>query len=143
MNRATEDDLPPEVLIGATLRGNEFGWTVASFPHALQKAEKYRLACLGGQFQFRVEEGTCEMYWLESNSSKRGVTESWVDYCHRSCNEVREDFDRLVEMTDFIEKASDWPLLRKKIAEGFNVMSSLVFVAYFINESESTLRSSR
>jgi hypothetical protein len=70
----------------------------------------------------------------ESNSSEQRIGESWVDYCHRSCAEVREGFDRLVENTDFVQQASEWPLLKAKMNERFNVLSSLVFVAYFVNE---------
>jgi hypothetical protein len=32
------DDLPPDLLEGAALRGNEYGWTVSSFPNALTTA---------------------------------------------------------------------------------------------------------
>src|SRR4051794_38203316 len=112
MNRAAQNELPPDVLVGATLRGNEYGWTPASFPNALQKAESYGFACVGGQFQFRVADGTCEMYWLESNSTERRTGESWDDYSHRSCVEVREGFDKLVNDTDFVNEAVDWPLLK-------------------------------
>ena len=60
-----DDALPPDITKGAALRGNEYGWTVASFPNALTKAEACGYACLGGQFQFRLDDGsTCEMYWL-------------------------------------------------------------------------------
>jgi hypothetical protein len=44
------DILPPDMLQGATLRGNEYGWSVSSFPDALAKAEAYGYACLGGLF---------------------------------------------------------------------------------------------
>ncbi|MGA7925849.1 MAG: hypothetical protein WCA20_07620, partial [Candidatus Sulfotelmatobacter sp.] len=81
--------LPPQVLQGATLRGNEYGWSVAVFPDALAEAEGRGYACLGGQFQFRLDDGTCEMYWLNADSKDRAHGESWADYCHRSCSEVR------------------------------------------------------
>ncbi len=47
--------LPPEMLVGALLRDNEYGWKLSAFPAALAAAEKYELACLGGQLQFRVD----------------------------------------------------------------------------------------
>ena len=56
-------ELPSDVVEGATLRGNEYGWSISSFPDALSRAEKKGYGCLGGQFQFRLDDGsTCEMY---------------------------------------------------------------------------------
>lgn len=134
MNLKLQDELPPDVLAGATLRGNEYGWNISDFPHALKKAEGYELACLGGQFQFRVEDGTCEMYWLASDSTERHSGEPWAEYSKRSCAEVRKGFSKLVNDTDFARQALDWPLLKTKITEGFDPLLSLVFVAYFITE---------
>lgn len=51
----TEYDLPPEIAKGAQLAGNELGWGVTSFPDALTNAETLAYACIGGQFQFRLE----------------------------------------------------------------------------------------
>lgn len=74
-----DDVLPPDILQGATLRGKEYGWSVSSFPEALARAEAGGYACLGGQFQFRLDDGsTCEMYWLAADSNQRADEESWV-----------------------------------------------------------------
>jgi hypothetical protein len=117
-------------LQGATLRGNEYGWSVAAFPDALAEAEDRGYGCLGGQFQFRLEDGgTCEMYWLNAASKDRAHGESWADYCHRSCSEVRNGFQRLVDKTDFGEEASSWGLQ-------IHPIKSLVFVAYFVTEAD-------
>src|SRR3979411_1724362 len=84
-------DLPSDVLEGATLRGNEYGWSTASFPLALARADGHGFACLGGQFEFRLNDGsTCEMYWLNADSKDRMPKESWADYCRRSCSEVKD-----------------------------------------------------
>jgi hypothetical protein len=70
--------LPPDISRGATLRGNEYGWSPSSFPDALASAEANGYACLGGQFQFRLDDGgTCEMYWLAADSKERKHGESW------------------------------------------------------------------
>ena len=122
--------LPPQLLQGATLRANEYGWSVAAFPDALAEAEGRDYACLGGQFQFRLDEGgTCEMYWLNADSKDRAHGESWADYCHRSGEEVRNGFQRLVDKTDFRVEASSWGLQ-------IDATSSLVFVAYFVTEAD-------
>lgn len=124
------DDLPSDVAEGATLRGNEYGWSILSFPAALQRAEAHGYACLGGQFQFRLDDGsTCEMYWLSADSRERLPGESWADYACRSCCEVQRNFQRLVSETDFSKEASGWNLPPAAIA-------NLVFVAYLVTEVE-------
>jgi hypothetical protein len=123
--------LPPDISRGATLRGNEYGWTVSSFPDALASAQAHGYACLGGQFQFRLDDGsTREMYWLDANSKERANGESWVDYCHRSCSEVLNRFQHLASATDFTKEASSWPSVQ------IDPTKSLVFVAYFVTENE-------
>lgn len=124
------DALPPDITQGATLRGNEYGWIVSTFPSAVAKAEVRGYACLGGQFQFRLDDGsTCEMYWLEADSAERTDGESWTDYCRRSCTEVLQRFQRLMSKTDFGKEASNWKV---KI----DPIENLVFVAYFVQESD-------
>src|SRR6267154_1183791 len=82
------DDLPAIITQGATLRGNEYGWELGAFPNALAHAEALGYGCLGGQFQFRLHDATCEMYWLNADSSERGKGEAWSTYSRRSCSEV-------------------------------------------------------
>jgi len=128
---AMDDVLPPDILQGATLRGNEYGSGVSWFPDALARAEAHGYACLGGQFQFRLDDGgTCEMYWLAADSKERAHGESWVDYSHRSCSEVLNKFQHLASVTDFRKEASSW------LSGQIDPEKSLVFVAYFITEAE-------
>ena len=123
------DDLHSDILEGAVLRGNEYAWTPDSFPIALERAEAHGLACLGGQFQFRLNDATCEMYWLAADSKERIAGELWTDYCCRSCFEVRENFARVLSKTDFSKKASGWSLPP-------TAARNLVFVAYFVTEAQ-------
>ena len=124
------DVLPPDVLQGAMLRGNEYGWSVSSFPDAVARAEAHGYGCLGGQFQFRLDDSsTCEMYWLAADSTERADGESWPDYSHRSCSEVLNKFSQLASETDFAQEASNWPF-------HIDPAKSLVFVAYFVTETE-------
>ena len=126
------DVLPARITRGATLRGNEYGWTVSSFPGALASAEASGYACLGGQFQFRLEDGsTCEMYWLDADSEDRMPQESWADYSRRSCLEVLQGFRRLIQNTDFTKEAAGWFLQ-------IDPSKALVFVAYFVTEADLT-----
>ena len=130
--------LPPDIRKGATLRGNEYGWAVSSFPNALTKAEAGGYACLGGQFQFRLDDGsTCEMYWLEADSGERTADEPWADYSRRSCAQVMRRFQHLMSETDFGKEALSWPV-------PIDPVKNLVFVAYFVRETDwSGLQSQR
>jgi hypothetical protein len=125
--------LPPDIAQGASFRGNEYGWSVSSFPDALAKAQNQGYACLGGQFQFRLDDGsTCEMYWLSADSGERVPGESWADYSRRSCAEVLHKFRHLVSSTDFQKEAAGWTSVQIDPAK------CLVFVAYFVREADLT-----
>jgi hypothetical protein len=125
-----DEVLPKDIAQGATLRGNEYGWSVSIFPVALERAVAYGYACLGGQFQFRLDDGTtCEMHWLVAESVERADGECWTDYSRRSCSEVLEKFRHLVSATDFDKEAASWP-------GQVDSKASLVFVAYFVLEAE-------
>jgi hypothetical protein len=135
---AVADVLPPEIAQGATLRGNEYGWSIPSFPDALAKAKDLGFACLGGQFQFRLEDGsTCEMYWIEADSTEQLSDESWADYSRRSCSEVLNRFHHLVSAIDFRKEAASWP------SGEIDSTKSLVFVAYFVKENDLAATSPR
>jgi hypothetical protein len=126
--------LPNEVLAGATLRDNEYGWKLDSFPAALSAADRLGIACLGGQFQFRVDDAVYEPYWLSADSAERRAGEVWSDYVHRSCGEVADSFRHALQSTDFRSVAKEWADLARK-AEA-DVLNTLVFVAYFVSEDE-------
>jgi hypothetical protein len=128
--------LPPEITQGARVRGNEYGWTLDAFPQALLKAQVLGYACLGGQFQFRLDDGTYEMYWLNADSTDRREDESWAEYGRRSCGEVLGRFKAAVASADFPKEASSSPSLATPMAQGLNIADYLVFVAYFVTESE-------
>jgi hypothetical protein len=69
------------------------------------------------------------MYWLDANSTDRQDGESWEDYVHRSCVEVRESFEKLVQQTDFSKESLNWNLQ-------IDPTKQLVFVAYFVGASD-------
>jgi hypothetical protein len=124
------DDLPSELVEGATLRGNEYGWSIISFPVALERGVRHGYACLGGQFQFRLGDGsTCEMYWLSADSTERLPGEQWADFSLRSCSEVKQNFQRIISEVDFAKEAMSWNLSPVAI-------ENVVFVAYFVTESD-------
>ena len=81
--------LPQQMSTIADLRGAEHGWRVDQVPAVLDLASQNSLASLGGQFQFRLPDGsTCEMYWLSADSTERQPNESRDTYVMHSVGEV-------------------------------------------------------
>jgi hypothetical protein len=128
-------DLPPEVLVGATLRDNEYGWKPSAFPAALAAAERHELACLGGQLQFRVDNSVFEAYYCNADSSERISDETWRVYVQRSCKEVKEKFTELSRHLDIQKLVAEWPTLSTFLS-GRDPKETLFFVAYFVTERE-------
>ena len=97
--------LPESITARASLSGLEYGWSVTEFPAVLSEATAQGFACVGGQFQFHLPDGTCEMYWLNANSTPRCAGETWQTYVQRSQHEVRTAFARICAKTDFLHEA--------------------------------------
>ena len=132
--------LPPEIALSATLCGNEYGWSLSTFPDALAAAERLAFACLGGQVQFRFENSIFEAYWLNADSSDRLPEEDWQKYVRRSCREVSEAFESIVQCVDLRQTANEWPSLKLLVDAGVDRQSATVFVAYFVTEPEYRAR---
>jgi hypothetical protein len=130
------DILPPEITLGATRSNDEYGWQLDCFPSALAKAEALGYACLGGQFQFRLSSGTCDMHWLSVDAKERKPAEPWPAFCRRSCSEILSGFTKLHAETDFKKMASEWPSIQEPMAQGLDPHQVLVFAAYFVTEIE-------
>ena len=131
--------LPNEITVGARRRGNEYGWTPETFPTALARAAEIGYACQGGQFQFRIEDSICEMYWLQTVWCEKYPVETWSEFVHRSCNTTLNDFRRLLDAADFQTEAASFEFLRPLLNSGWEPMADLVFVAYFEPEVEVLL----
>jgi hypothetical protein len=129
------DALPPEISIGATLRDNEYCWKLSAFLAALAAAEKYELACLGGQLQFRVDSSIAEAYWCNADASERMPEEAWREYVKRSCIEVKDKFSELVMDLDLQMLVAEGPTL-STLLSGRDPETVLFFVAYFVTEQE-------
>ena len=123
--------LPPAILEKATLRGNEYAWPFEAVEETIVAAQAAGLATLGGQAQFRIPDGTCEMYWLGADASDRRDGEPWSEYVARSAREVVDRFRQKVVPADFLAEARQWPILREKMEAGVNVMDYLCFVLDF------------
>jgi hypothetical protein len=130
--------LPEDMLATANRESNEEAWRPADFQVVLELASLHRLACVGGQFQFRGPVGTAEMYWLNSDSTPRRRGEDWDSYVGRANSEVLSLFTRLVDYTDFGAEARQWKHIVEAIQQGTIVdpADHLYFVAYFSRDPE-------
>jgi hypothetical protein len=115
--------------------GGEYAWRQADFEEAVGAARNAGLACLGGQVQFQAREGTCEAYWLKYDPEEQRTGEPWEDYVVRSSKETIDAFRQLCGQSDFRVVAREWELLRTKMdGEGYDPVSDLWFVLYFVKE---------
>jgi hypothetical protein len=125
-------ELVDELTATADLRGNEYAWSCGDFPSVLLKARSLGYACLGGQFQFRLPDVTCEMYWLRVEPDGRIPAEPWLDFSARSCNQTLGIFNELVKTTDFEAEARRWSKVADLSADNTPLQRHLFFVAYFV-----------
>jgi hypothetical protein len=129
-----EELLPPSILAKGSLRGNEYAWQFGDVKDVVAAARAAGLATLGGQAQFRLPDGICEMYWLDADASYRRPGEPWSAFVGRSADEVLAAFREKVVPADFLAEAQRWPFLCTKIEEGLNVLDYLCFVLSFQTE---------
>ena len=127
--------LPPPLLEGATIRGNEYAWTLDKFSAIVSSAPDFGFACLGGQFQFRTASGAWDMGWLTADSKDRGADEAWSKYAARSCEEVLEGFRRHISSVKWDAEAAKWNGLLEEL-QGRQASDYVVFAAYFVTDVE-------
>ena len=127
-------ELPPELVAGATLRGNEYAWSVEAFPDALRLAKSLGFACPGGNFQFRLPNAICEMYWLSADAATRRDDEPWSAFVSRTFDEVLEQFQNLLATVDFCAEAKKWPKVPELSGVDARPLDYLCFQAYFNDE---------
>jgi hypothetical protein len=132
--------LPSELLADADLRGNEYAWPLAKVPQVIRTAREHGLAVLGGQLQFRLSEGICELYWLSADSEDRKAHERWPEYVERSASEVLNRFQQLQSSSDFIsEGRMTFTQLEELYLGGVDLTQFLCFVLYFEDEISHAL----
>jgi hypothetical protein len=102
---------------------------------AFEAAHAVGLANLGGQVQFRLAEGTCELYWQAFDVGPRRSGETWHHFLARSRREVEAAVSRLPADDELVaDGLAHFELLREKAAAGVDLESVLWFVCYFSSE---------
>jgi hypothetical protein len=87
MTETEEKYLPKEILEKAIVSGKEYGWNRTDFKEVIDKAVEVGLGIIGGQVQFKLQDGTCELYWHKYDTTDRKLNENWKDYCQRTKEE--------------------------------------------------------
>ena len=129
---AVERRLSPDLLAKAVRSGEEYGWRFEDLPTVLAQAREAGLAVLGGQVQFKLPDGTCELYWQNADATDRRDGEAWKAYVDRPHDEVQAALERL-PTTELIlrEGLERFAFLRERAAEGVDLRRFLCFICYF------------
>ena len=127
-----ENYLPKYILDKAIKSGNEFGWKQDDFIEVVKAARQRFMAIVGGQVQYALPDGTCELYWLSYDPAERQTKESWLTYCNRTAEECIDKFNKLISTIDIEKEAlSNFDFLKNKKESGVNINDFLIFILYF------------
>jgi hypothetical protein len=96
------------------------------------------LEAKGGQAQFRLPDGTCELYWIDLAPSGRTLGEPWNQWVDRSADDAIANFRRRMAATNWQSEIQNWEFLWEKAGKGVDVMSYLYFVLYFGENPQQT-----
>lgn len=128
----TELKIQKNILDKAVKSGQEFGWRRDDFVDVIDSALSENLAIIGGQIQFKLPDGTCELYWKSYDTNEKLPSENWKDYCLRTHNECLEKFKQLDSNDKLIKEGIDnFDFLKKKVADGVDLEPYLIFIFYF------------
>src|SRR4051812_37356393 len=94
-------ELPKEMLKTASKVGNECAWSPTHVEEAMNLARQHGLETIGGQAQFRLSDGTCELYWVNVDPSKRKPGEPWLEWVNRSADEAIAKFRQRMAQTNW------------------------------------------
>ena len=127
-----ERRLPKSILDKAIKSTNEFGWTQTDFLEVIEAARQINIAIIGGQVQYVLPDGTCELYWLSYDPDNRQINEQWRSYCDRTAKECLDKFHKLITTTDIENEAlTNFPFLTDKKKSGVDISKFLAFILYF------------
>jgi len=133
----TEKYLPTEILQKAIVSGKEYGWKRTDFKEVIDKAIEVGLGIIGGQIQFKLPEGTCELYWHKFDTVDRKSGENWKDYCLRTKEECLNQFDKILNDNELIKEGIEsFEFLKEKSKIEIPLEDYLIFILYF-NDSET------
>jgi hypothetical protein len=127
-----EKYLPTEILRKAILSGKEYGWKRTDFKEVVDKAVEVGLAITGGQVQFALPDGTCELYWHSYDTTGRSSGETWKAYCQRTKEECLYQFEKLPSDSELVKEGIDiFNFLKEKSKTDAILSDCLIYILYF------------
>ena len=131
-----ELSFPKELRDKARKSHNMWGWRFDDIPSVVENCRRLGFAILGGQTEFFLPDGTCELYWLKADPKPRSVGEAWETYVERSCTEFSQLFTLLVKKTDFEKEGLEsFGFLKNKKPAGINILDYLCFEVAMVSET--------
>ena len=119
------------------MSGGESGWRRGDVLEAVRSAPSVGLAVLGGQVQFLLPDGTCELYWLDYDPPGRHRTEPFPTYAGRSSGETIAALQRVLAMDLVHEGVTSFKHLQRAEAQGVLLEGHLFFIVYFATAAET------
>jgi hypothetical protein len=132
---SAEAKLPAEILVRATKSGKEFAWPIEDIPQVIEAARQENLLNLGGQLQFILPDGICELYWIEVDPLKKvPETLSWRDKVECSASEALAAFDTLRKERDFIaEGRKAFPDYLAKYEKAGGILNDVMRFVWYVD----------
>ena len=129
-------NIPKQILDKDVLSGNEFGCRQSDFSDIIETARQNSLAISGGQVQYALPDGTCELYWLSYDTADKEAEETWPTYCDRTAKECLLKFNAIIQTKDIEKEAlENFKLLQDKKRTGVDLNKFLTFIIYFESET--------
>lgn len=133
----TEQFLPKEILAKSVLSGREYGWRREDITSAITAAATVGLANVGGEVQFVLPEGTCELYWLGFGCHDRGLGEPWDEYVSRSARETLASLENTLSQDLIRAGIQNFAILCENYERGVDIERYLLFIAYFMAKEDA------
>jgi hypothetical protein len=135
--------LPQQLLVRASIRGQEYAWSPSDIPEVIEAARKAGFVNVGGQLQFRIPDGgTCECYWVDVDTYKSVPTDlAWAERVAKTADSALAEFMRLSAAYDFLQegrKSFDGHL-QKLVERGVDPRETICFVWYVLDQEEAMI----
>jgi hypothetical protein len=129
-----EAALPKNLRARARLSGNEWAWAVSDIPALIDAGRAAGLLNVGGQLQFRFPEATCELNWIEVDTSEAAQSDlPWRKRVERTAAAALTQFRALCDRYDFLSEGQT--VFGRQIdayrAKGGDPLDAMCFVWYF------------
>lgn len=132
MRETEKQYLLTEILQKAIVSGKEYGWKRTDIKEVVDKAVEVGLGIIGGQVQFKLPDGTCELYWHKYDTTDRKSNENWKDYCHRTKQECLSQFEIIPTDSELVKEGiENFDFLKEKSKTEKTLSDFLIFILYF------------